>query len=150
LQQKRLKNIMENFPLISANYHQAGNIVALVAIAFMVLTSFFAARNIPKQSKAPMQFGINGKPTWFASRLFALWFQPIIAIVILGSFWLMTLNGSGTRPNHELIVFVVRSFTAVVFVLAHGWLMLLAVRFLRRQNQTQATQASRGLTGTLC
>ncbi len=130
---------MDNIPFVAANYHQSANIVALLAIVLIVATSCIGSQVIPRHARVPMQFGINGKPTWFAARWAALIYTPIGAIVCIISLWIMTGEGSGTRPYHELVMFVVRSLTAALLVVVHGFHLFFAARYLARQSLLQTT-----------
>lgn len=49
----------------------------------MLCLSFFAARKIPVGKRVPMQWGLDGKPTWFGPRLVGLLLMPMIASLLV-------------------------------------------------------------------
>lgn len=130
---------MENLSFVSTHYYQLANTISLFAIVLIVATSYIGSQVIPPDARVPMQFGINGKPNWFAARWVALIFVPICGVVYIASLWMMTRDGSGTRPNHELIMFVVRSLTAGLFVLVHAFHLFFAARYVARQTLSRTT-----------
>ncbi|MDF1726285.1 MAG: DUF1648 domain-containing protein [Sulfitobacter sp.] len=61
--------------------------VMLVIAAFAL--AIYAGPRLPAAQRFPMQWGLNGQPTWFAPRRFALYFTPVLsAFVTLFTFLL--------------------------------------------------------------
>jgi hypothetical protein len=129
---------MENLSLSAANYHQAANIVSVLAVVLIVAASLAGSQVMPRGVRVPMQFGLGGKPTWFATRWLAFVFTPVCGVVCIAGLWYMTSDGPSTRPNHDLIMFVVRSFTAALWAVAHAGHMFFAARYVARQKSLQA------------
>ncbi len=61
-----------------------GEIASIIALSVMVWLSRRAGRRFPADARIPMQWGLDGKPTWTAPRGIGLWFAPILAVIVLG------------------------------------------------------------------
>ncbi|MFM9864515.1 MAG: hypothetical protein ACKVRO_13000 [Micropepsaceae bacterium] len=57
-------------------------VIVAAALAVLVLLSVVAARTFPKGAKVPMQWGITGKPTWYAPVPFAVSATPVLAAIV--------------------------------------------------------------------
>ena len=51
-------------------------------LGVLVLLSVIAARSFPKGARVPMQWGITGKPTWYAPVRFAVAATPVLAAAV--------------------------------------------------------------------
>lgn len=125
---------MENGSYFTTNYDAMGDLASIIAILLLLATSLTATKFIPSSSRVPMQFGVNGEPTWFGTRWVALLFMPIAGIVCIMGLWIMIRQSTGLDPNHEAIIFVVRSLTAVIWVGAHALHLIFAARWVARQS----------------
>lgn len=56
--------------------------VIAAALAVLVLLSLIAARSFPKGERVPMQWGLTGKPTWYAPVAVAVSVTPILAALV--------------------------------------------------------------------
>jgi hypothetical protein len=61
---------------------EARILIIAVALAVLVLLSIIAARAFPKGARVPMQWGITGRPTWYAPVLFAVSATPVLAAFV--------------------------------------------------------------------
>lgn len=61
---------------------EARIVIIAIALAVLVLLSIIAARTFPKGAKVPMQWGITGKPTWYAPVPFAVSATPVLAAIV--------------------------------------------------------------------
>ncbi len=100
----------------------------------MAILSVVAAAKIAPGVKVPMQFGFNGKPTWFAPRRFALLFAPALAAgfgLFLTYMAHSTDNGNLTKQGVSLGTS--RVGMALAFVVAHMAHLAIALGWLGRQ-----------------
>ena len=69
--------------------------IALVVILASLWLTVVSARRMDGLARLPMQFGLNGEPTWYASRRVALAVCPIItaavSFLVLGGGWVVQL-----------------------------------------------------------
>src|SRR4051812_38777327 len=63
-----------------------GDGLSIAALAIIASTAQGAWKRIPKGARIPMQWGLDGKPTWRTSKTIGLLAIPALAIVILLSF----------------------------------------------------------------
>lgn len=56
--------------------------IITAALAVIVLLSLIAARSFPKGARVPMQWGLTGKPTWYAPVAVAVSVTPILAAIV--------------------------------------------------------------------
>jgi hypothetical protein len=85
------------------------------AFAVLVLMSAIAARSFPKGAMVPMQWGLTGKPTWYAPLWFAVSFTPALAAIILALTTLLPLVSQKAQADFP------RAFPAIigVFLFVH-------------------------------
>lgn len=59
--------------------------IAILAATFaaMLILSAVAAFAAPRGARLPMQWGVNGKPTWTAATPIAVLFTPTVAAIVL-------------------------------------------------------------------
>lgn len=85
-----------------------GDMASLAALIFMIWTSLRAGRRLPDHARIPMQWGLDGKPTWTAPRAVGLWFTPVLGGLILGFvaalLWLGAPTTDATRPDAAVFV----------------------------------------------
>ncbi len=62
------------------NSYRAG--AEILAVIVMLAMSLLAARRIPAGTRVPMQWGLDGKPTWFAPRIVGLLVIPVVATLL--------------------------------------------------------------------
>jgi len=58
-------------------------LLAATAPAMMTLLSRRAMPRLAHRDRLPMQWGLDGRPTWYAPRLVALFFAPALATLCL-------------------------------------------------------------------
>ncbi len=61
---------------------EARIVIIAIALAVLALLSIIAARTFPKGARVPMQWGITGKPTWYAPIAFAVSATPVLAAIV--------------------------------------------------------------------
>lgn len=61
----------------------AAIVIACVTMAALVWLSLRADRRLQHVERLPMQWSLNGQPTWSAPRRLALSFTPVLATVVL-------------------------------------------------------------------
>ncbi|MGB3469980.1 MAG: hypothetical protein WBA51_04070 [Erythrobacter sp.] len=49
----------------------------------LIASAFWAERRFAAFARLPAQFGITGKPSWFAPRSFVLWITPVIFACVI-------------------------------------------------------------------
>ncbi|WP_028956173.1 hypothetical protein [Sulfitobacter sp. 20_GPM-1509m] len=84
-------------------------------ILAIIFSSVVAGNKFPTAARLPMQWGLNGKPTWSAPRTAALTFTPVLAIIVTG--FLIVVAGAAT---HIAAIVVILFFAAH---LLHLWLV---------------------------
>jgi len=87
----------------------------------MLLLSGAAFIASPSGVRLPMQWGLNGRPTWRAPRLMAVLFAPALATAIL-------LITSSFAANAHWVAMSV----AAIFVVVHAGHLYFALRDVRR------------------
>ena len=58
-------------------------VLAAATVALMAGLAFRAERRFADHPTLPMQFGLDGRPTWRAARRLALAFLPLLALAVL-------------------------------------------------------------------
>ena len=70
-------------------------LIAFVVIFASIWLTVVSSRRMDGLTRLPMQFGLNGEPTWYASRRVALAVCPIITAAlnffVLGGGWVVQL-----------------------------------------------------------
>lgn len=97
--------------------------VLLVAVLAAMSVAF--ARRVPPGVRLPMQWGLDGRPTWYAPRALALAVTPLLAAGAIG---LVAIFGAVTDSQSPAWVMVV---VDLAFLGAHGLHLALAGRWLR-------------------
>lgn len=75
----------------------SGLVGALVTLLILVVCAIRAHRTLPPVPHLPMQFGFDGKPTWFAPRKVALAFVPLMTLMPLLLTSGFSVTGTGTQ-----------------------------------------------------
>ncbi|WP_235674166.1 MULTISPECIES: hypothetical protein [unclassified Paracoccus (in: a-proteobacteria)] len=88
----------------------------------VVLSSVVANQRFPKAANLPMQWDLAGKPMWFAPRVAALAFTPLLAISVTGFIFMV----AGRAEGH------IAALVAVAFLAAHLLHLMLVYRHLTR------------------
>lgn len=57
-------------------------LIGLVSFSLMVLLALRANTRFSNHDTLPMQFGLDGQPTWCAARAFALGFMPALCLAV--------------------------------------------------------------------
>ena len=87
--------------------------IAAAAVLVLTLLSLVANQRLQAMREIPMQWGFDGKPTWFASRPLALSFTPMIAAAMLSAVAAKTAflpNGTVTLAAISLTLICVHVF----------------------------------------
>lgn len=74
-------------------------VIISAALAVLVLLSVIAARSFPKGARVPMQWGITGKPTWYAPVGFAVSATPILAAIVFSLS--VFLTAASEKAQHD-------------------------------------------------
>ncbi len=96
-------------------------IVVISAVGVLVLMSVSANRRLDSLTELPMQWGLDGRPTWYAPRRIALAFTPALGAVVLLAISFKETLGAG-------LAFVI----AAAFVSAHALHLAVLLRRLGR------------------
>ena len=84
-----------------------------LALSAMIVASVAAYALFPPASRLPMQWNLSGGVNWFAPRLVALAFTPVLAFCSLACVWAISdSRGSDTEATILII--------AITFCLAHA------------------------------
>ena len=113
-----------------------GDLCFVAGLILMTLISATAAAKIDPGAQVPMQFGLNGQPTWSAPRRLALLFAPALA----AGFGLLLTFLAHRLPNEQLTKEAVslgtsRVFMAFTFVLAHMVHLAFALKWLNKDKR---------------
>jgi hypothetical protein len=113
-----------------------GDLCFVAGLILMTLISASAAAKIDPGAQVPMQFGLNGQPTWSASRRFALLFAPALAA---GFGLLLTFLAHrvpvGQLTKEAVSLGTSRVFMAFTFVLAHMVHLAFALKWLNKDKR---------------
>ncbi|PZR33437.1 DUF1648 domain-containing protein [Caulobacter segnis] len=112
-----------------------GDGLSIAALAIIAATAQGAWKRIPQSVKTvPMQWGLNGKPTWRAPKALGLLFIPVIATAILLSFTLTQATFT-TDPTQAMMIFLIRATTAALLALAHLFHLRFVIKTLQDEGQ---------------
>jgi hypothetical protein len=104
----------------------AGGILAYCAVvAAMTAAAFYFGSRIRAQ-KIPMQWGVDGRPTWYAPKPIGLW-APICVTLVGGPLFLLGHPQSAHYAALGLIMF------SVIMAAIYGVYLALLVRWASRQ-----------------
>ncbi|MFC7331537.1 hypothetical protein [Rhodocista pekingensis] len=85
----------------------------MMVVGLMGLLSFRADRRLDPADWLPMQWDLDGQPTWSAPRRVALFFTPALAALILTSLlWITSPVGDSMLGAVPLLVIVCFAFVA--------------------------------------
>ena len=119
-----------------------GALFPWVMVGLMFAASALAFVQIPAGARLPMQWGIRGQVTWRAPPAVALFFAPLLSVLIIG---FMTLASAGAGPAGAASAFDLGSApTAVAFVLVlvHALYVFLVLRDVEEGRSTDAPRRS--------
>ncbi len=113
-----------------------GDLCFVAGLTLMALISASAAAKIDPAVRVPMQFGLNGQPTWTAPRRLALLFAPALAagFGLLLTFLAHRLPG-GQLTKEAVSLGTSRVFMAFTFVLAHLVHLAFALKWLNTEKR---------------
>lgn len=111
-----------------------GDGLSIAALAIIAATAQGAWKRIPPGVTLPMQWGLNGKPTWRAPKALGLLFIPVIATAILLSFTLTQATFT-TDPTQAMMIFLIRATTAALLALAHLFHLRFVIKTLQDEGQ---------------
>lgn len=97
-----------------------GYAACILIVAAMVIVSITATLRFPAASFLPMQWGVNGKPTWYAPRKLAFAFTPALATLVMAFMLLMA------EPAPHILLMIAGAFFAAH--LLHLWLVFRHIR----------------------
>lgn len=102
---------------------------ALGGVLLLALMSLRAAQSLSPSVRLPMQWGLDGKPTWYARRNLALVFTPIVGVVCLIPYPLIGHVADAGWSRLLLLELV----TTLMLALAHGGHLYFARRHVERE-----------------
>jgi apolipoprotein N-acyltransferase len=101
----------------------AADFVFWLCIAFIVGANLYYGPQIVTTHVA-MQWGFDGKPTWRAPKVLAIWGIVVFALAVRGFIWL-AMTHSPERVNNPEVGLLLFS---VILAAAHFWVLRSAVR----------------------
>jgi hypothetical protein len=109
--------------LLGRSYMLTADYVFWLAVSFIVACNLYYGPRI-KSDRIAMQWGLDGKPTWHAPKLIALWGTVAFALIARLTIWAaMTYAPSWTNsPETALLLF------SVVLAIIHFWILSAASR----------------------
>ena len=101
----------------------AADIAFLFAVALLVAANLYFGPRI-KSERLAMQWGFDGKPTWYAPKPVALWGIVAFALVVRLFVWAAMTYTPDTvhSPEIGLLLF------SLVVIVAHAFILRAAVR----------------------
>ncbi len=109
-----------------------GDAMWIVAMAMIASGSQRFWRRLPAEIRVPMQWSLKRAPTWRAGKPLA--FGLTIGIPLVFGLLLSALaRDPAIAPDERLLTFLVRAFTAPLFVLIHYAWMRAAARTLEAE-----------------
>ncbi|SDR98954.1 hypothetical protein SAMN05444158_0646 [Bradyrhizobium canariense] len=98
--------------MLSADY------IFVAAIALVIACNFYFGPRI-KRERVAMQWGSDGKPTWYAPRLVAIWWMIPFMIAVRSVIWLASMYDTKRVHGAELGVVLLSVISAAshIFVL---------------------------------
>lgn len=109
-----------------------GDGLSIAALAIIAATAQGAWKRIPKGVAIPMQWGLDGKPTWRAPKAFGLLAIPVVSIVILLSFTLTQATFTDD-PTRATIIFLVRATIAASLALSQLFHLRFVIKTLQEE-----------------
>ncbi len=106
----------------------AGDVVFALAVMAMAGMSLYFGPQI-RTATVPMQWGLNGRPTWFAPKLAGLW-GPVGFALLVRLFMAAAASYAPDKIHHAALGLLVLS---VVLPAAHFGFLLGARRWASRQ-----------------
>lgn len=104
--------------------------VPLFTLLVLVAISLAALSKLPPDARLPMQWGVGGKPTWFASRSVALGLTPALACLVFAVMLAPSFYSGDAVLEPSLSASL--AFVAGVFVVVHIAHIWLAIRHVDR------------------
>jgi len=85
-----------------------GDLLSIVIVLIMAAMSWRAEHRLRHAERLPMQWGLNGKPTWYAPRRIAVAFLPLLAactFILLAVAQRTTEDGNGIATDNGRLIF---------------------------------------------
>lgn len=98
-------------------------VTSAVALGWMIVRSRDALRRFARHDRLPMQWGLDGRPTWRAPRAIALFFTPVLAAVSLAiplALFAAVPAGSARQGESDAALLTVSLGMALAYVAAHA------------------------------
>lgn len=105
-------------------------VVVVVTVLALACMSLAANHWLQGQARLPMQWGMDGKPTWYAPRGIALAFIPVLGLIVLA---IAAFRKQGVDVNSPTLLVVV----AVVFCVVQLIYVSVLVRGLGHPSNPQ-------------
>jgi hypothetical protein len=105
-----------------------GDAIWIVAMSMIASATRAGWARLTPDARLPMQWGLNGQPTWRAAKTSAL--AIVVGVPLAFGLVLSGLARTGLAPEQQLILLLVRVATAPLFILAHMLWMRAALRTL--------------------
>lgn len=118
-----------------------GALFPWVMVGLMFAASALAFVQVPAGARLPMQWGIRGQVTWRAPPAVALFFAPLLSVLIIG---FMTMASAGADPAAASAFDLASSPTAAAFVLflVHALYIFLVLRDVEESRGADAPRRS--------
>ncbi len=107
-------------------------VISVATLLVLVVVSLAALLKLPADARLPMQWGLSGKPTWFASRSAALGLTPSLACLVFAAMLAPSFFSGDAVLEPSLSASL--TLAAGVFVLVHIAHIWLAVRHVDRHS----------------
>lgn len=98
-------------------------VTSAVALGWMILRSRDALRHFARHERLPMQWGLDGSPTWRAPRTIALFFTPALAAASLAiplGLFAAVPAGSARTGESDAALLTVTLGMALAYAAAHA------------------------------
>ncbi|MGA7810896.1 DUF1648 domain-containing protein [Bradyrhizobium sp.] len=92
--------------------------VFALAVALVVTFNLYFGRRIERE-RIPMQWGLNGQPTWYAPKWFAMWGMVVFMGAVRLFIWLVSTHAPQNVHGAELgiVIFSVITTGSHLFIL---------------------------------
>lgn len=100
-----------------------GDLASIAILLTMAAMSWRADRRLQHMDRLPMQWGLDGKPTWYAPRRLAVSLLPLVAACILA---LITLAHHQAGAEGSAAAIAPRLVTGLSFIAIHWFHLHLA------------------------
>lgn len=91
--------------------------ISLLILGLTILVSLYIGYTSDSSAQWPMQWGLDGKPTWYAPRILSLSFIPILAIIFIFSMIIIRhYQNRPVLPSFQILISVVFLISNLLFL----------------------------------